>query len=46
MGSVISSPQRIVSDVSNFVRRKRKLECDSMQDVDKIIDVALHTPKR
>lgn len=46
MGSIISSPQRIVNDVSNFVRRKRKLESDSMQDIDKIIDIALHTPKR
>lgn len=44
MGSSFSS--RVVDNVSNFVRRKRKLEYEDCEELDKVIEVLLHTPKR
>ncbi|GJQ76881.1 gcl [Trypoxylus dichotomus] len=51
MGSAISTnalPYRIVCNVSNFVRgTKRKLsDRDAQEDVEKVIEIAMHTPKR
>lgn len=41
------STQNIVNNVAAFVTgKKRKRENDDEEDVNKIIDIALHTPKR
>lgn len=51
MGSAISTnlfPYSIVTNVSDFVRgTKRKLsERDGQDDLEKVIEIAMHTPKR
>lgn len=46
--SINSFPYRIVTNVSDFVRgTKRKLsDRDIQEDVEKVIEIAMHTPKR
>ncbi|XP_022920674.1 protein germ cell-less [Onthophagus taurus] len=48
ISSSYSTPYQIISKVSEFVRgTKRKLsERDTEDNMDKIIDIAMHTPKR